>query len=89
MNPTLPFTEGEMQAIRTAALNRIHAVRADGRDGARRVHAFILFLRYTGLRISDAVGCPVERLQSGKLWLYTQKQGSMSMCPLMTFWCES
>lgn len=85
INPTLPFTEVEMLAIRTAALNRIHAVRADGRDGARRLHAFMLFLRYTGLRISDAVGCSVDRLQNGKLWLYTQKTGQHVYCPLPAF----
>lgn len=85
MNPTLPFSEGEMTAIRTAALKRIHSVRADGRDGARRVHALILFLRYTGLRISDAISCPVDRLQNGKLWLYTQKTGQHVYCPLPEF----
>lgn len=85
MNPTLPFSEAEMLAIRTAALNRIHAVRADGRDGARRLHALILFLRYTGLRISDAVGCSVDRLRNGKLWLYTQKTGQHVYCPLPGF----
>ena len=85
IHPTLPFTEAEMLAIRTAALNRIDAVRADGRHGARRLHAFILFLRYTGLRISDAVGCPADRLQNGKVWLYTQKTGQHVYCPLPGF----
>lgn len=85
INPTLPFGDAQMLAIRTAALNRIQAVRADGRDGARRLHAFILFLRYTGLRISDAVGCSVDRLQDGKLWLYTQKTGQHVYCPLPEF----
>lgn len=85
INPTLPFTEGEMQAIRTAALKRIDSVRADGRDGARRLHALILFLRYTGLRISDAVGCSADRLQNGKLWLYTQKTGQHVYCPIPEF----
>jgi integrase/recombinase XerD len=85
MNPTLPFTEAEMVTIRTAALKRIDSVRSDGRNGARRLHAFSLFLRYTGLRISDAVGCPVDRLQDGKLWLYTAKTGQHIYCPLPEF----
>ena len=84
-NPTLPFTEEEMQAIRTTALKRVDSVRADGRDGARRLHGLILFLRYTGVRISDAVGCSVDRLQDGKLWLYTQKTGQHVYCPLPEF----
>ena len=53
--------------------------------GARRTHAFILFLRYTGLRISDPVSCPVDRLRDGKLWLYTQKTGQHVYCPLPEF----
>jgi integrase/recombinase XerD len=85
MNPTLPFTEGEMTTIRTAALKRVHSVREDGRNRARQAHALILFLRYTGLRISDAVSCPVDRLQDGKLWLYTQKTGQHVYCPLPDF----
>lgn len=85
INPTLPFSDARMLEIRTAALNRIQVVRADGRDGARRLHAFILFLRYTGLRISDAVGCSADRLQNGKLWLYTQKTGQHVYCPLPGF----
>lgn len=85
VHPTLPFTEGEMQAIRTAALKRIDSVRADGRDGARMAHALVLFLRYTGLRISDGVGCSADRLQNGKLWLYTQKTGQHVYCPLPEF----
>lgn len=85
INPTVPFDEAEMQAIRAAALKRVDSIRVDGRDGARRLHAFILFLRYTGLGISDAVSCPVDRLQDGKLWLYTQKTGQHLYCPLPEF----
>lgn len=85
INPTVPFDEADMQAIRTAALKRVDSVRVDGRDGARRLHVFILFLRYTGLRISDAVGCPVDRLRNGKLWLYTQKTGQHVYCPIPEF----
>lgn len=45
-------------------------------------HAFILFLRYTGLRISDAISCPVDRLRDGKVWLYAQKRGQHVYCPI-------
>lgn len=67
INPALSFTEADMQAICTAGRKLIDSVRSDGRDGARRLYAFILFLRYTGLPISDAVGCSVDRPQDGKL----------------------
>jgi integrase len=44
--------------------------------------AFILLLRYSGLRIGDAVQCTVEDLQDTKLYLYTQKTGEPVCCPL-------
>lgn len=44
--------------------------------------ALILFLRYSGLRISDAVGCGVERVQDGKVFLYTAKTGQEVYVPL-------
>jgi hypothetical protein len=52
---------------------------------ARRTRALALFLRYSGLRISDAVGCAADRVQNGKLFLYTQKTGQHVYCPLPEF----
>ena len=83
--PTLPFSQAEMSRIYTAATRKIDTVRSDGRNRARLVRALILFLRYTGLRFSDAVGCPVQRLKDGKIWLYTQKTGQHVYCPLPEF----
>lgn len=84
-NPTLPFSHEEMLAILTASAKKITEVKAQGRNRARRLRALVLFLRYTGLRISDAVGCAAERLQNGKLFLYTQKTGQHVYCPLPAF----
>jgi len=80
--PTLPFSPEEMLTILAAATKKVSEVRADGRNRARRTRALALFLRYTGLRISDAVGCEVGRLQKGKLFLYTQKTGQHVYIPL-------
>jgi len=33
----------------------------------------------------DAVGCPIDRLREGKIWLYTQKTGQHVYCPLPGF----
>ena len=85
LRPTLPFSQEEMISIIGAATKNVATVRADRRDKARRVRAFVLLLRYTGLRISDAVGCSVERLKDGKIWLYTQKTGQHVYCPLPEF----
>jgi integrase/recombinase XerD len=83
--PTLPFSQEEMIRIVRAATENVEAARADRRNKARRVRAFVLLLRYTGLRISDAVGCSIERLKDGKIWLYTQKTGQHVYCPLPEF----
>jgi len=84
-NPTLPFSPEEMLAILTAATKNISECRPQAKMRARRTRALALFLRYTGLRISDAVGCAAERLQNGKIFLYTQKTGQHVYCPLPEF----
>jgi len=45
-NPTLPFSEAEMQAI-------LHAAKNSTRYAAESTYAFVLVMRYSGLRISD------------------------------------
>jgi integrase/recombinase XerD len=83
--PTLPFSPDEMVKILSACAEKIETARADGKNRWRRLRALVLFLRYTGLRISDAVGCSADRLQNGKLFLYTQKTGQHVYCPLPGF----
>jgi integrase len=51
-------------------------------ENARRLLALVLLLRYSGLRIGDAVGLPRERIAGGKLFLYTAKTGTAVWCPL-------
>jgi integrase len=85
LTPTLPFSQEEMIRILGAAAKKIEAARPGARNKARRVRALVLLLRYTGLRISDAVGCSAERLRDGKIWLYTQKTGQHVYCPLPEF----
>jgi site-specific recombinase XerD len=84
-NPTLPFSQEEMLRILAAAAKKIAEVRTEGKNRARRVRALVLFLRYTGLRISDAIGCAADRLENGKLFLYTAKTGQHVYCPLPAF----
>jgi integrase len=35
----------------------------------------VLLLRYSGMRIGDAVGLPLDRVEGDRLFLYTQKTG--------------
>jgi integrase/recombinase XerD len=85
LRPTLPFSQEEMIRILGAATQKIEEARADRRDKNRRMRVLVLLLRYTGLRISDAVGCSTERLKGGKIWLYTQKTGQHVYVPLPEF----
>lgn len=71
-SPTLPFTREEMLKILAGLDN--YAKRA-GVPSAQRLRAFVLLLRYSGMRIGDAVQCGPERLKGNKLFLYTQKTG--------------
>jgi site-specific recombinase XerD len=71
--PTMPFTQDEMIKILAAA-----------RPGSR-VRALVLLLRYTGLRIHDAVTLKRDRVGSGNLLLYTAKTGVLVYCPLPYF----
>ena len=84
-NPTLPFSQDEMLQILAAAGKNITGAKPPAKNKARRVRALVLLLRYAGLRISDAIGCDADRLQSGKLFLYTQKTGQHVYCPLPAF----
>jgi len=49
---------------------------------AIRLRALVLLLRYSGLRIRDAVTLPRNRVQGDKLFLFTAKTGTPVYCPL-------
>src|SRR5712692_5353942 len=73
--PTLPFTHEEMVRI-LAALDPFYDQTApSGKDSARRLRALVLLLRYSGMRIGDAVRLTTDRVTGNKLFLYTQKTG--------------
>jgi integrase len=52
---------------------------------AVRLRALILLLRYSGLRIRDAVTLSRERISDSRLFLYTAKTGTAVYCPLPPF----
>jgi integrase/recombinase XerD len=74
---TLPFTRDHMANILAAASEyRGHS------KSALAARAFILLLRYSGLRIGDAVTLSRERINDGRLFLYTAKTGTPVWLPL-------
>jgi len=63
-----------MMLILAAIAEWIEECELAGKANARRLRALVLLLRYSGLRIGDAVSCSVDRLANGKLRLYTKKR---------------
>jgi integrase/recombinase XerD len=54
-------------------------------ENSIRVKAFILILRYTGLRISDAAKLDTSRVQNGRVFLRTEKTGTLVWVPIPEF----
>jgi len=73
--PTLPFTHEEMLRILAALGPFYDQIASSGRTSARRLRALVLLLRYTGMRIGDAVKVTADKINGNKLFLYTQKSG--------------
>jgi integrase/recombinase XerD len=79
--PTLPFTDSEIEKILWAT--EVYPNKGIyGFESGRRVRAFIDLLRFSGLRIRDAATLAKEKLNDGKLLLYTQKTGQPVWLPL-------
>ncbi len=70
--PTLPLSDNEI----AKALEHAHDA---------RWHALILVLRWSGLRIGDAMKLTSEKLDRNKLLLYTAKTGTPVYVPLPEF----
>jgi site-specific recombinase XerD len=86
--PTLPFAAEEFGNI-LAAVERYPTRNAFGHDNRARLGAFVLLLRYSGLRIRDAVCLRRDRIKDGKLMVYTQKTGQPVYVPLPPVVVES
>lgn len=72
--PTLPFSAKEMKRIVDAC---------DKYPGNQnRMRAFVLTMRYSGLRIGDTIALDKSRLKGNKLLLYTAKTGTPVHVPL-------
>jgi integrase/recombinase XerD len=74
--PTMPLSKEEITKILGACFDY------PDRANALRLCALVLLLRYSGLRIRDAVTLRRDRVQKGKLFLYTAKTGTAVWCPL-------
>jgi integrase len=83
-NPTLPFTQEEIGKILGGCeiFGTLGRYRAANRN---RVRAMVLLLRYSGLRIRDAVMLERRQIQNGRVFLRTAKTGTQVYLPLPDF----
>jgi integrase len=78
MPPTLPFTDEEMRQVMAAV-----EIYPDVPPGRRHeVKTFLNVLRFTGLRIGDAVTLSRDRINDGMIFIYSHKTGVPVRCPL-------
>jgi|SRR5579864_933191 len=87
--PTLPFGRDEIKKILVACDKYTDCYGRTGRGNGEQIRALVLLLRYAGLRIGDATSCEVNRLNDGRLFLYTHKTGVPVSCKLPTFVVEA
>lgn len=73
--PTLPFSEAEIEAL-------LKACERFPQGHGTRLKAMILLLRYSGLRISDAVSLKRENLDGNRLTIRTMKTNTPVCVPL-------
>jgi integrase/recombinase XerD len=80
--PTMPFSPQEVTRI-LSACDQYRGGRGQwGRVNAQRLRALVLLIRFSGLRIRDAVTLRKDRISNSKLMLYTAKTGTPVYCPL-------
>jgi integrase len=75
VRPTMPLIRGDMIKILTACDSLRITTPVSGKLNAHRLKTLVLLMRYSGMRISDAVTMTTDRLDGKKLFLYTQKTG--------------
>jgi integrase/recombinase XerD len=76
LRPTLPFIHKEMVNILTAIEAYAAKTAHNGRSNAHRMRSLVLLLRYSGMRIGDAVSITPDRINGNRLFLYTAKTGT-------------
>lgn len=81
-SPTLPFTKGEFEKILWALEVYPEKHPQSPPNTQRKLKAMILLLRYSGIRISDAVMLTNDQIEDGRLFLYQAKTNVPVRIPL-------
>jgi len=74
--PTLPYTREEMLRILASIDGYRDEFQTRGKENALRLRGLVLLLRYSGMRIGDAVSLTSDRIEGNRLLLYTAKTGT-------------
>jgi integrase len=75
VRPTMPFTHDEVVWVLSATDKYKGKAAHNARLNALRLRALVLLLRYSGMRIGDAVALTLDRIVGNRLFLYTAKTG--------------
>jgi integrase len=82
-NPTAPFEGDEWERILWAIDSYLEIHKESNEQTQKEIKAFILLLRYSGLRISDAVSLKRERIDGhGRLFVHAIKNQKPVWLPL-------
>jgi integrase/recombinase XerD len=102
--PTLPFSNEEMQKMLASCDQHVGLSKRPGGPEAARLKALVLLMRYSGLRIGDALRftddptpikigrktiVPPHIVQGNRLFLYTQKGGTPVCVPMPPIFFEA
>jgi site-specific recombinase XerD len=103
--PTLPFSVEQMAAVLDACDRFLACDRKPGGQNGKRLKALVLLMRYSGLRIGDAlrftddptpiligpnkVVVPPHIIDGHRLFVYTQKTGTNVYVPMPPFFFEA
>jgi integrase/recombinase XerD len=80
--PTLPFSSDEFKKILWALEVYCEKHPQSPPDTQSKLRALILLMRYSGIRISDAVALTSDRIKNDRLFLYQAKTGVPVFIPL-------
>ncbi len=80
--PTMPFSKDDFEKILWALEVYCERHPQSPPDTQRKLRARILLMRYSGIRISDAVKLSRDRIKDGRLFLYQAKTGIPVHVPL-------
>src|SRR5580700_3512899 len=73
--PTMPLTSEQWLDLLTACDKFLSAAPVEGKLNACRLKSLLVLMRYSGMRVSDAVTLTTDRLDGKRLFLYTQTTG--------------